>query len=112
MTTDDLAHDVVYLETMTKAIADTSAKLVADVVDLRARLERLPAIVTDVRIGPGDYHACPRDLAPMENLVRSLRLAVWCSSRIQAMAGIGCWYTFLRRMLPQSRQSEARLEDG
>ena len=68
MTTDDLAHDIVYLETISRAVADTSAKLVADVIDLRARLEKLPAVVTDVRIGPGEYHACPKDLAPMKQL--------------------------------------------
>jgi hypothetical protein len=69
VTTDDLAHDVTYLETISRAVAETSAKLMADVVDLKARLEKLPAIVTDVRIGPGEYHACPRDLAPLQKLV-------------------------------------------
>jgi hypothetical protein len=68
MTTDDLASDIRYLETMAQATAQASAALVSDVADLKARLERLPAIVTDVRIGPGDYHACPRDLAPMDKL--------------------------------------------
>jgi hypothetical protein len=68
MTTADLARDVTYLETISRAVADTSAKLVADVTDLRARLEKLPTLVTDVRIGPGEYHACPRDLAPMKQL--------------------------------------------
>jgi hypothetical protein len=69
MTTDDLASDVVYLERMAAATAQASAALVADVADLKARLEKLPAVVTDVRIGPGEYHACPRDLAPMKKLV-------------------------------------------
>lgn len=64
----DLAKDVTYMETMAKALANTSANLVNDVVDLKARLEKLPAIVTDVRIGPGEYHYCPRDLAPMKKL--------------------------------------------
>jgi len=37
----DLASDVTYLEAVSRAVADTSAKLVTDVTDLRARLEKL-----------------------------------------------------------------------
>ncbi len=65
----DLAHDVTYLETISKAVANTSASLVNDVLDLKARIEALPAIITDVRIGPGEYHACPKDPAPMVKLI-------------------------------------------
>lgn len=68
MNAADLAKDVTYMETMAKALANTSANLVGDVADLRARLEKMPAIVTDVRIGPGEYHYCPRDPAPMKKL--------------------------------------------
>lgn len=68
MTTADLAKDVTYLLTISRAVANTAANLVADVEDLRARLEKLPPVVTDVRIGPAEYHACPIDLAPMKHL--------------------------------------------
>jgi len=68
MNVADLAHDVTYIETMAKALANTSANLVNDVADLKSRLEKLPVIVTDVRIGPGEYHSCPVDPAPVKKL--------------------------------------------
>ncbi len=69
MTTADLAKNVTYLLTVSKAAANTAANLVADLEDLRARIEKMPPIVTDVRIGPAEYHACPRDPAPMTHLM-------------------------------------------
>ncbi len=68
MTIANLAKDATYLLTIGKAVANTAANLVADIEDLRARIEKLPPIITDIRIGPAEYHACPKDPAPMTHL--------------------------------------------